>query len=107
MGHETDYLNAIGYPITNPSFFASKPLIRAYGSGIFYVNNTSVTIAAHTEPYIDIDSELQECFYEDTNMNSYVTFSGNDYPELQAGVNGIMPTPGITKLIVTPRWWIL
>ena len=107
VGHETDYFNAIGYVITNPSFFTSKPLIRVYGDGVFYVNDISVTIAAHTEPYIDIDCELQDCYYEDTNMNSYVTFSNNDYPVLSPGVNGIMPTPGITKLDVTPRWWIL
>lgn len=107
VGHETDYFNRIGYAIDNPTHFTSKPLIRVYGDGVFYVNDTSVTIAAHTEPYIDIDCELQECYYEGTNMSAYVTFSNNDYPELVADINGIMPTPTITKLVLTPRWWIL
>ena len=107
VGHDTDYFNHIGYAINNPTHFNSKPLIRVYGDGTFTVNNTTVIMAAHSEPYIDIDCELQECFYEDTNMNSYVSFSDNDFPELIPGANGFMPTPGITKLVVTPRWWIL
>ena len=107
VGHETDYFNAIGYPITNPTYFKSKPKIRVYGSGTFTIANMTITVAAHSQPYIDIDSELQDCYYEDTNMNSYVSFSGNDYPVLAPGVNGIMPTSGITKLEVTPRWWVL
>lgn len=91
----------------NPSLFNSKPLIRVYGVGTFRVNDITVTIASHTEPYIDIDCELQECYYEDTNMNSYVSFSGNDFPELQPGANYMLLASGITKLDVTPRWWIL
>lgn len=91
----------------NPSLFNSKPLIRVYGVGTFRVNDITVTIASHDKPYIDIDCELQECFYEGENMNEYVSFSGNDFPELQPGDNYMLLASGITKLEVTPRWWIL
>ena len=107
VGHSTDYFNQLGYIITNPTYFKSKPKIRVYGSGTFTVDNMTITVAAHSQPYIDIDSETETCEYDGTNMSQYVTLSSNDYPELAAGQNGIMPTPGITKLGVTPRWWIL
>ena len=91
----------------NPGYFTSKPLIRVYGTGTFTVGDVVVTIAAHTTPYIDIDSELQDCYYESTNMNSYVSFSGNDFPVLKPGSNYVLMGSGITKLEVTPRWWVL
>lgn len=91
----------------NPSPFNSKPLIRVYGTGDFKVNDITVTITAHDKPYIDIDCEAQECYYEGENMASYVTFSGNDFPELVPGNNYMLLASGITKLDVTPRWWIL
>jgi len=90
----------------NPSPFNAKPLIRAYGIGTFRINDNVVTIANHDKPYIDIDCELQECYYEGENMNAYVSFSGNDYPELVPGDNYVLMV-GVTKLDVTPRWWIL
>jgi phage-related protein len=91
----------------NPSPFNSKPLIRVYGIGTFRVNDITVTIASHDKPYIDIDCELQECYYGSENMNEYVSFSGNDFPELEPGNNYMLLASGITKLIVTPRWWVL
>ena len=91
----------------NPGFFTSKPIIRVYGDGMFRVGDNIITIAAHTQPYIDIDSELQDCYYEDTNMNAYVTFASGDYPELIPGSTYVLMGDGITKLIITPRWWEL
>ena len=95
-----------GTLFNNPSLFNAKPLIRAYGIGTFRVNDNVVTIANHDKPYIDIDCELQECYYEGDNMSSYVSFSDNDYPELVPGDNYVLMV-GVTKLDVTPRWWIL
>ncbi len=91
----------------NPTHFNSKPLIRVYGIGDFRVNDITVTIASHDKPYIDIDCELQECYYGSENMNEYVSFSGNDFPELEPGNNYMLLASGITRLDVTPRWWIL
>lgn len=91
----------------NPSTFASKPIIRVYGAGTFRVGDIYITISSHTQPYIDIDCEMQDCYYGATNMNAYVAFSGGEYPELVPGNNYVLLGTGITKLEVTPRWWEL
>ena len=95
-----------GTLFNNPSPFNAKPLIRAYGIGTFRINDNVVTIASHDKPYIDIDCELQECYYEGDNMSAYVSFSDNDYPVLVPDDNYVLMV-GVTKLDVTPRWWIL
>ena len=96
-----------GTLFNNPSPFNAKPLIRVYGIGTFRINDNVVTIASHDKPYIDIDCELQECYYEGENMSAYVSFSDNDYPVLIPDDNFVLLASGITKLDVTPRWWIL
>ena len=93
--------------LTNPTYFTSKPRIRVYGAGTFTVGDISITVAAHTQPYIDIDSETETCEYNGTNMSSYVTLSSNDFPVFKAGANYVVMGSGITKLVITPRWWIL
>lgn len=91
----------------NPGYFTSKPIIRVYGDGTFRVGDNIITIAEHDEPYIDIDSELQDCYCGDTNMNQYVTFTSGEYPVLVPGSNYVLMGEGITKLVITPNWWEL
>lgn len=91
--------------IENPEYFASKPLIRVYGAGELSVNGYDIAIADHTYAYIDIDSEIMDCFCDLTNLNAYVTM--DDFPVLGAGDNTILLGTGITKVEITPRWWRL
>ena len=91
----------------NPGYFTSKPIIRVYGDGTFRVGDNIITIAEHDETYIDIDSELQDCYCGDTNMNEYVTFTSGEYPVLVPGSNYVLMGDGITKLVITPNWWEL
>lgn len=88
----------------NPTEFDSMPLIRAYGSGTIGINGITVTIASHSNPYIDIDCEMMDCYYNTTNCNSLVSFSGNDFPTLRPGTNNFTLN-GVTKIEVTPHWW--
>lgn len=90
--------------IYNPTKFDSMPLIRAYGSGQIGIGDVTVTIASHSNPYIDIDCDMMDCFYGTTNCNNLVSFSGNDFPTLKPEENGIALT-GVTKIELTPRWW--
>jgi phage-related protein len=90
--------------LNNPTEFDSMPLIRAYGSGTIGINGMTVTIASHSNPYIDIDCEMMDCFYNAVNCNSLVSFSGNDFPTLRPGTNNFTLS-GVTKIVVTPRWW--
>lgn len=89
--------------ITNPTYLPSMPLIRAYGTGSFAVNGTAVTITAADE-YTDIDCAVMECYKGTVNKNGMIQLS--DFPQLSPGDNPISMT-GISKLVITPRWYVL
>lgn len=91
--------------ITNPSIYSTKPLIRAYGTGTFVVNGTTITITYAANAYTDIDCQLMTAYYEDQNCNLYTELSGE--PTLDPGENAITMSEGITKLEITPKWYRL
>lgn len=93
------------YELMNPTLYPSKPLIRVYGSGTIQVNDITITVAEHSG-YIDIDCDLMDCYRGADNMNQYVSLSGNDFPELQPGINRILLN-GPDRVEITPRWWEL
>lgn len=92
--------------ITNPELFEARPLLRVYGTGDLGVGTETITIAAHPYPYIDIDCDIQDAFYDANNCNQYVTITGDTFPGLMPGANGIT-LDGPTKVEITPRWWRL
>ena len=92
--------------ITNETRFEARPLIRVYGTGALGIGTETVTITENPG-YIDIDCEMMDAFYGAVNCNSYITLSSGKFPVLAPGYNGIEPGAGITKVIITPRWWIL
>ena len=83
------------------------PLIRAYGDGTLTINGVSIAIAG-SDGYTDIDCELMEAYKDTlaTNKNNTITLTNGAFPKLNPGSNNISFT-SITKLIITPRWWIL
>lgn len=91
--------------LTNPSKFTALPLIRIYGNGTVNVGDVQITVAEHTDPYIDVDCDVRNCFYSSTNKNAFVTLTDHRYPELKAGNTGVTISGSITKVEVTPRWW--
>lgn len=102
----------ISFSIGNPTHQIAKPLIRVYGDGVFSIasDETSyiVTISEHENiPYIDIDCDICDCYYDATNCNSYVTFSNNEFPTLVSGENSLRLENGIAQVQITPRWWEL
>ena len=90
--------------IYNPSRFPSQPLIRVYGTGSFGIAGTTITISANPT-HIDIDCEVMEAFTGTTSKNDKVSFSGNDFPTLHEGENGVTLSGNISKVIITPRWY--
>ena len=92
--------------ITNPTLYASEPLIRIYGSGSVTIGEYTITTSG-SEAYTDIDCHLMECYNGSTRLNEYVQFSTWDYPKLKSGSNGIDLGSGITKVEITPRWWTI
>lgn len=93
--------------IVNNELTTAKPLIRAYGTGSFSIGGVAIQITT-ANSYTDIDCDLQECYKDTlaTNCNANVVLTNNKFPELITGNNAVTLS-GITKLIITPRWWIL
>ena len=92
--------------IYNPYVNTALPLIRAYGTGSFSIGGVTVQITA-ANSYTDIDCDLQEAYKDTlaTNKNSNVRITG-EFPSLKPGNNAITLS-GITRLIITPRWWVI
>lgn len=88
--------------LNNITMFTALPLIRAYGTGSFTVNDVTVTITA-ADVYTDIDCELMDAYKGVYPKNDCIQLSGNDFPSLKPGENTITLN-GVT-LDITPRWW--
>ena len=56
------------------------------------------------EDYIEIDTELYNCFKGDVNQNNKMY---SDFPVLEEGVNNISWEGNVTRLEITPRWVVL
>ena len=106
-GQKTVAADASELTITNPTAFESKPYIKLYGSGAVTLNvssgdsTSSWTISAIDE-YIEIDSELMNCFKGTDLKNDTVT--GDDFPVLKPGENVIACTGNVRRLEIIPRW---
>ena len=92
--------------ITNPTPFKAKPLLRVYGTGSLSVGGRTISISTNSS-YTDIDCDLQDAFRGSTNCNGNITLQSGDFPELSAGSNTITLGSGITRVVITPRWWRL
>ncbi len=103
-GEQTTTFTSNGI-IANPTLYESKPLIRVYGVGKVEIGAETITVAKGATSYIDIDCDIQDCYEGSTNRNSLVTLT--DFPTLKSGDNGIKLGTGITKVEITPRWWML
>lgn len=91
--------------ITNPTRFPSQPLLKVYGKGTVGIGSTTITISNADGSYMFIDCEMMDCYYNGISQNNYVSFSGNDFPVLASGSNGITLGGSVTKVEITPRWW--
>lgn len=101
---ETAQVIASGGTIVNPTRFASSPLIRVTGYGELIVGNDVIDII-NAFPYVDIDSEIMDCYHGTDNANAQVTFSNVDFPKLASGSTGISYSGHITQVAITPRWF--
>lgn len=95
------------FTLYSPYSFPSKPIIRVYGVGTFVVGDNTITVSSHSGiPYIDMDCDLKDCYYNGTNCNNYVSFSTDDFPVLKESTLFTFGS-GITRLDVMPRWYRL
>lgn len=107
-GEDTYGLSTSG-SFYNFTDYAAKPLIRIYGSGEVEVGNYKVTISnkPDTIDFIDVDSDLQDCFNDSLNCNEYVALESEEFPKLVTGNNNVTLGDGITKIVITPRWYTI
>ena len=91
--------------IANPTIFPSKPLIKVTDTGTVTLGGVTMTITG-TQDITYIDCDLMDCYNGSTNLNSKVTLSGDEFPELAPG-NNTLTYDGPTAVEITPRWWTL
>ena len=109
-GQQTVSVDASELTITNPTAFESKPYIKLYGSGAVALNissngsTNSWTISAIDE-YIEIDSELMNCFKGTVLKNDTVT--GDGFPMLKPGTTTVACAGNVQRIEVIPRWCCL
>ena len=99
--------------ITNPTLFPSRPLLAVTGSGILTLGSQTMTIIARasSSSVIYIDCETQESWEvvssAKVSRNDYIQNAGESFPVLSAGGNTVGLGSGITRVVITPRWWRL
>lgn len=92
-----------GGSLLNETMQTAKPLLRVYGTGTFTINGATMTISS-ANVYTDIDCDLMDAFKGTTNCNGNIS---GTFAALAPGDNAITLGSGITKIEITPRWWVL
>lgn len=82
--------------------FLSEPVIKVYGSGdiTLNINDRFIKFTA-IENYIELDSEIQECYKDTLNCNNKMI---GEFPILKTGKNNISWTGNVSKIEINPRW---
>lgn len=107
LSGETAVVMTSSGTITNPTRFASKPLLvvtttRSTGS-VLGVGSTNITIRRQGVTYIDC--ETGRAYNGATPYDTYISLNTIDFPTLNPGSNGITLGTGISRVEITPRWW--
>ena len=84
---------------------ASSPYIKVVGSGDITINiNNQELVLKDVENYIEVDTELYNCFKDNENQNNKMY---SDFPVLEEGINNINWQGNVTRLEIIPRWVVL
>lgn len=95
-----------GGTITNPTIYASKPLIHITGvnNGVLVVGGKTMTFTGITD-YLNIDCDTMEV-YRLPSENRSNLMSG-EFPILNSGSNSVSFSGGIATVSITPRWYVI
>lgn len=96
-----------GGSIYNPTRYSSAPLIKVTcnGGGVLSVGDYTITIS-DISTYINIDSDIQDCYNENVSMNANVVLS-NGFPLLNSGSTIISWTGDISAVEIIGRWYTI
>lgn len=92
--------------INNPTRMVALPLVRVYGTGQLTIGGATININTNSS-YTDIDCDIQDAFCSGTNLNGNIELSSGNFFQLNPGNNYVSFGSGITRVIITPRWWRL
>ena len=87
--------------VTN-EYVESEPYIKVYGTGdiMLTIGNQTIELV-NVENFIEIDSELMNCFKDNVNQNNRMI---GDFPTLRPGDNSVGWSGRVTKIEIEPRW---
>lgn len=95
--------------ISNPTRFASKPLLRVTtttaGACILGIGGVNITTTYNGT--MTIDCETGRAYNGATPLDKFVALNDIDFPTLPPGTTGITVGTGISRVEITPRWWEL
>lgn len=100
----------ISINITTPiclynDYLTSNPIIKVIGNGDITINiNNQKLILKGVEEYIEVDTELYNCFKGSENQNNKMY---SDFPVLEEGKNNISWEGNVTRVEIIPRWVVL
>lgn len=94
---------ASGSTISNPYPVTAKPIIRCYGSGAVQIGDYSFEIKGNPYEYLDVDSELQDCYHLTDNGNNCLTCE--EFPLLEG--DSALTWSGFDKIEIKSRLWQL
>lgn len=100
-----EYLNPSNLLIRNNTSYFSQPIIKIFGQGNIklFVNDDLIEIKQINEGIV-IDSEMQEAYYNNDNLNHQMTGS---FPIFGIGENKIRTEGNIYKIEILPNWrWL-
>ena len=90
-----------GQTITN-EYMDSEPYIKVYGTGDITISiNDRPLKFKNVENYIEVDTELMNCFKDNINQNNRMY---SDFPILTAGENTFTWVGNVIKIELEPRW---
>ena len=102
LEYENVYSNLL---IRNNTSYFSQPVFKIFGQGNIklFVNDELVEVKNINEG-ITIDSELQEAYYQNNNLNHQMLGS---FPTFEIGENRIRLEGNIDKIEILPQWrWL-
>ena len=100
-----EYENPSNLLIRNNTTYFSQPVLKIFGQGNIklFVNDELVEIKQINEGIV-IDSEMQEAYYNNDNMNHQML---GDFPIFEIGENKIRTEGNIDKIEILPQWrWL-
>ena len=81
------------------------PTVRVYGTGSVTIGDVTITVES-ADDYTDIDCETQNAYKGSVNCNSNITLEDGRFFRLTSGINAITLN-GVSRVDLTPNWWIL